>query len=162
MGQAVEQKISPAAVADGARRSTERVDDCEDAAHENHLHAWQPPGIVPWWSPKTQQPRRWPGLLCLSLNLFSLKLHPRQPRGIHEAIILIGVGTHDWSAKDGTGAGAEVKQAVTQVVFDTHGVGDLLSVRGAQFTLRQPLHSHELVYGLDRAKFCRARALTHR
>ena len=85
-------------------------------------------------APHTKKAPAVAGAVVLSLNLFSLKLHPRQPRGIHEAIILVGVGIHDWWTKHRTGARGEVKQVVTHAAFDTHGVGDLLSVRGAQFS----------------------------
>ncbi len=64
-------------------------------------------------------------------------------------------------AGEGEGGGGGSVRGEGEVI-DTDGVGDLLSVRDAQFSSRQPLPSHELVYGLDRAKFCRASALTHR
>lgn len=52
MLEAIEEVVAAPAVPCSADRSTEGIKDREDAAHENTLHAWQPPESCSEWFPK--------------------------------------------------------------------------------------------------------------
>ncbi len=94
MSQAVEQDISPAAVG-MARGGAPKGSTIARMPHMRIISMPGSRGNRALVVPKNTTAPAVAGALFVA-ELVQSELHPRQPRGIHEAIILVGVGIHDW------------------------------------------------------------------
>jgi hypothetical protein len=109
VGELIEKVIAPEGMSQGVRRGAERVEDREDAAHESVFSMPDTRRGRAVVCPHTTTAPAVAGAVVLSLNRFSPRSIPRQPRGIHIRIIPAGLGIHDWWRQHVTRLVGEVK-----------------------------------------------------